>query len=277
VLVDDLDQLLGRFPEEYESAVPELLTRAMREGPARGVRFVVTTQRLTAALHQLGSLCGSRLLLRLPSRQEHVSAGGDGQDFVEHALPGSGRWRGLALQVARPRPDRRADPAGGAPDAPRHRARGLDASGGGRPRSAVVVDDARPLAIVSTRPKEFVERLRRALPAYARPGAVAEVAAPPNPGVVVSSGTRPSAVVGDPDAWQARWGSLQAARPAHTVVLDGLGVSEFRAVTRLRTLPPPLSGDDLFWVWGADGSVRRGRLPQPGESPPTEAPRPTIP
>ena len=275
VFVDDLDRLLGRFPDDYEPAVLDLLTQAMREGPARGLRFVVTTQRFTAALHQVSSLCGSRMLLRLPNRQEHVLAGGDGADYAAQAPPGSGRWHGLAVQVARsqeppaeepPAQDRPAQAAPAQPPPAQGRPPRHVAVRDGQHRDIPALDVSRPLAVVSSRPADFVSRLRAAFPGFGSPGSVIDVAESgaarvSPPGVVVTAGGRLSAIVGDPDAWQSRWGALQAARATHTVVVDGVGAGEFRAVTRLRSLPPPLADDDAFWVWGTDGVVRRARLP----------------
>jgi S-DNA-T family DNA segregation ATPase FtsK/SpoIIIE len=251
VLLDDVDALLARFPEEYEGAVVELLTRCLREGPARGIHWAITAQRVTPALHTAASLCGSRLLLRLPNRQEHVLAGGDGSEFVDGLPPGAGQWQGLRLQVAEP--PRRPQP---------HHGRHV-----GAPRIAVL--DARaPLAVVSARPADFAARLRAALPEFAAPHAVvhigADSAGPSASGVLAVSGAvGPRAIVGDVEAWQAQWGALAAARPNHAVVVDGCTASEFRAVTRVRALPPVLDGArlDHFWLLTADGRVNRAALP----------------
>lgn len=249
VLLDDLDALLARFPEEYEGAVLELLTRSLREGPARDIHWVLTAQRITPALHPVVSLCGSRLLLRLPNRQEHVLAGGDGSDFVERLPPGAGRWQGLRLQVAQP------------PDGP---ARTQQPADPGVAATSILTVDA-PLAVVSARPADFVARLRRAFPEFAEPGAVVPVGpAPAAPdSVTVSRASAPRALVGDVDSWQAQWGALAAARSTHTVVVDGCTAGEFRTVTRVRALPPVLDGSrgGRFWLLRPDGTVNRAALP----------------
>jgi len=273
VLLDDLDALLARFPEEYEGAALDLVTSGLREGPAAGVHWVITSQRLTPAMHSAVSLCGSRLLLRLPNRQEHVLAGGDGSDYVDRVPPGAGRWLGLRVQIALPgeraAPDitqRDAVAAAAQPDAPRS--------------LPVVLDATTPLAVVSSRPAEFVARLRDALPQFAQPGAVIEVGAGAaarigtgiaagsattaiEPDLTVSQGRTPLAIVGDVDAWQAQWGALAAARSSHTVVVEGCSATDFRAVTRVRALPPVLDGAraGTFWMLRADGSLTRAVLP----------------
>ena len=266
VLLDDVDALLARFPEEYESAATELVTRCLREGPALGIHWVVTAQRLTPALHPVVGLCGSRLLLRLPSRQEHVLAGGDGGDFEQRLPPGAGRWNGLRVQIAVPPTPAGAVTAAIAAHPPR------------------VVDGSVPLAIVSSRPAEFAARLARALPGFARPGAIVDVGGAPAPtatrapvdpaGLAVSraaataaattaAATTAAAIIGDVDAWQSQWGALAAARSSHLVVVDGCTASEFRALTRIRALPPVLDGSrgGAFWLIDRAGTVTRATLP----------------
>ncbi|WP_411698110.1 FtsK/SpoIIIE domain-containing protein, partial [Conyzicola sp.] len=144
VLLDDLDALLGRFPEEYESAVLELVTQCLREGPARGIHWAITAQRLTPALHPVVGLCGSRLLLRLPDRQEHVLAGGDGSAFVERLPPGAGRWNGLRLQVAVDRVSRLPERQPG-----RHSGAQPNRDA---PHTLPTIDASAPFAVVSNRP-----------------------------------------------------------------------------------------------------------------------------
>jgi len=252
VLLDDLDVVVARCGEDHESAVVDMLTQCLREGPARGIRFVLSAQRLTAALHPIAALCGSRLLLRLPSRQEHVLAGGDGQDYIERMPPGGGRWLGLRVQVAAADPEET------------HRARHAKHELSRR----TTIDLARPLAVVSNRPGPFVDRLRRAFPSLA-PAAITLIGgapgATPDPApaqLTVSVGARPEVIVGDVEAWQAQWGALAALRSTHSVVVDHCTVGEFRAVTRCRALPPPLAPNgEAFWVVAAEGGVVRGILP----------------
>jgi S-DNA-T family DNA segregation ATPase FtsK/SpoIIIE len=298
VLLDDLDALLGRFPEEYETAVLELVTQGLREGPARGIHWVITAQRLTPALHPVVGLCGSRLLLRLPNRQEHVLAGGDGGDFVQRLPPGAGRWNGLRLQiaVADGRPSRSGQPLdhrqfdkhvpGGPPRDSRPGRHSDTRRPSGAPDPAdisTLLDTSTPLAVVSNRPADFIARLRQAVPAFAEPGAIVDVGsvpisgapgalgaagAPGAPGTgtagLTVSGRRPApAIVGDVDAWQAQWGALAAARSTHAVIVDACSASEFRAVTRVRTLPPVLDAAraDRFWLLDARGGVTRATFP----------------
>ncbi len=81
IAIDDLDSLLGRFPAEYAH---EFATRAetlVREAGARGTTVVVTASRVTGTVERVISGLGRRALLRLPTRADHVQAGGNGGDF----------------------------------------------------------------------------------------------------------------------------------------------------------------------------------------------------
>ena len=99
MLADDLDVLLGGFGADHRAEAIDLVARLAREGPSRGLDFAAAAQSL-AALHALVGSFGSRLVLRLASREEHVLAGGEGARFDPAAPPGAGTWRGSVVQVA---------------------------------------------------------------------------------------------------------------------------------------------------------------------------------
>jgi S-DNA-T family DNA segregation ATPase FtsK/SpoIIIE len=250
LLVDDLDALLPRLSDEHEAELLTVVSAVLREGPARGLHCVVTAQRLTAGLQAVAALCGSRIHLRMPSRQEFVLAGGDGTRFTDRLPPGGGLWGALRLQVAVP---------GTNPDTTAHRSP-TPAS----PTPASPTLD-RPLAVVARDPAGFAARLRRAFPRLDAPGAVLELAAAPASGVSVAAGPRAVAVVGDLDTWQAQWGALAALRATHTVIVEGYGTGDYRAVTRERALPPPLAAEgSAFWMLRPGGHAERARLDDGG-------------
>lgn len=286
LVIDDVDVLVSRYSEDYEGAVLELIARVMREGPARGIRCVLTAQRLTPALHSLAALCGSRLLLRLPNRQEHVLAGGDGAGFESALPPGAGVWQGLRVQVAFAGDSAREGAAPGGADSGGVYSGGADAAGasfGG----CTILDGTGPLAVVTPHAGRFAERLRDSFDGLRSPGAITGVATlagptlagptlagpplagPPLAGlhpaageISVTVGRHPTAIVGDSDEWQAQWGALTGLRSTHTIVIDGYSVAEFRTLTRSRALPPPLgSSPGVFWALSPTGEVRRARLP----------------
>src|SRR5690606_16211245 len=83
--------------------------------------------------------------------------------------------------------------------------------------------------------------------------------------LVLASGKR-SAIVGDPEQWQSRWGAITALRSTADVVFHGCSITEFRALSRSRELPPPTAqGLEACWLLSDDGTVRRVRLPGAGQ------------
>jgi S-DNA-T family DNA segregation ATPase FtsK/SpoIIIE len=241
LLLDDIDMLLGRCPDEWVSALGDRLVRVLREGPARGIVCVLTTQRLTGPLHALAALCGSTILLQLPDRQEHLLAGGDASTWATDRPPGAGVWRSTHIQVAHTAPGAAAD-----------------ASATATERAVTVrLADPAPLAVVSTRPRDVRDALVRA-----RPGRVVlDVEATVDTReLAVAHGGQAPVVVGDPDAWLARWGALGALRGSMAIVFDGCSVAEFRSLSGLRELPPPPLGNRTQWVLQRDGTVHRAIL-----------------
>jgi hypothetical protein len=115
------------------------------------------------------------------------------------------------------------------------------------------------VVVVSSRPRACAQQLR-AHPQVAR---VVELAGAADAGIdVVDDGTgRAVAFVADADTWQSRWSALERVRASLPMVFDGCAVSEFRAITRLRALPPPLEpGADALWLKDAAGNLSRVRL-----------------
>lgn len=238
VLLDDLDALLPRFPEEYQRAILDLLSAVLREGGSAGVQLAIAVQRLPAALHGVSSLCDARLLLRMPDRQEHVLAGGTAAQFVADLSPGGAWWRGHRVQIASvPVPGRP-----GEPDPPRLNLTGL-----------------RGLAVVSGRPRELATRFER----RAEVSRVVNLAETPSAAIEVTDGGagRIPVFVADAETWQTHWSLLERARAVMPLLFDGCAVADFRAITRSRALPPPLSpGADALWQCDPGGAVSRVRL-----------------
>ena len=74
----------------------------------------------------------------------------------------------------------------------------------------------------------------------------------------------PLVIVGDPDAWQARWGLFAELRPLATLVFHECRLSDYRTLSRSRELPPLLvrsaeEGERVIAV-DRDGRARRARL-----------------
>ncbi|MFS0867993.1 FtsK/SpoIIIE domain-containing protein [Microbacterium sp. 179-B 1A2 NHS] len=214
VAVDDLDSLMTRMPGEYGPAVLDALERALRGARERGIRLVVTAQRLTGGVARLVDLIPRRVVLALPTRADHVAAGGDAADHRPELPPGRGRLgRTLVQFAAAPA----AVPAAGAVGPPTWLP-------GRRPAAVVLPAGARSRRIVGS-----WRRLGIAVSAV--DGAASLV--------------RGGAVVGTAEDWLAQWRLLGAARADADLVVDAACAAEYRAITGSRDLPPfaaPVAG-----------------------------------
>jgi S-DNA-T family DNA segregation ATPase FtsK/SpoIIIE len=229
VIIDDVDVLLTRLGPDYDAEVVHRLIALLREGPAAGLRLAIGAQRITGQLGPIVSLCGARLILRMADRQDHVLAGGAGADYRSDLPPGGGLWRGHRVQVALAQPPTEA------------------------PVETPHFEPPRTFAVVAERPAEFERRLADVC------SVECSVVGPEGAiGLTVTS-TRPTAIIGDPDAWQAQWGALTRVRQSMPVVIDGCSLADYRVLTRSRQLPPPLEHGE-FWVLEPDGTVARARL-----------------
>ncbi len=240
VLLDDLDLLLGRTDPDARHELTELLTRFVRE--ARLLSLVITAQRLSGSVQGLAGLFDARVLLRQPSRDEHVLSGGDGAAFDPRLPAGAGRWTGrqgggAVIQVAI-----------GSDPLPAPRLVDLP----------VVRPDAdRPLAVVCPRPAELARHLTGTT---ARVVLLGDAPAPDEGELRVSRGGAPVVLLGDPDAWQAEWSVLALARRELPIAVIGCAPSDLRAIARIRDAPPPLGARPGECWWIDAGTVRRALL-----------------
>ncbi|HEX4058475.1 MAG TPA: FtsK/SpoIIIE domain-containing protein [Galbitalea sp.] len=240
LLLDDVDQLISTADDAYQQGLLESLGRLLREGRASGVHLVLTAQRITGAIQSLTALCGSVVVLRMPNQQEHVLAGGSVGDFRDDAVAGSGTWRGHRVQV-------------------------LDAPRGVRPAEAPIATtltlDSTALAVVSTRPEQFAERMRAVAPARAIV-VLGQSRADVRVAVDLPPSSVPPILVADPETWQAHWNSFVSALRSSDVLFDGCSSAEVRTLTRNRQLPPPfLHGQRPLWLLTNGGDLSRARLP----------------
>jgi S-DNA-T family DNA segregation ATPase FtsK/SpoIIIE len=245
VIVDDVDSLLARLPFEYRGAFVERLVRVLRDGHERGTHAVLAAERLTADAVPLASLVPDRLLLRHSTRQDWVAAGGESSTFTASLPPGGARWRGSRIQVACGAPGRPAE----------------------TPAVLSNVAGSRPLAIVSSRARALADRLAphgRVIELAGISGdlraALLESGDP-----VAGAGARPI-LLGDADDWQSRWGALGALRDHADVLFESCALSDYRALSRSRDLPPlivsqPALTAAVCWQLTRDGTATRVRLP----------------
>jgi S-DNA-T family DNA segregation ATPase FtsK/SpoIIIE len=246
MLLDDIDALLGSYPEEYAHAFTELMAALLREGGHAGTELVLTACRLGSSLQSIAALCDSRLLLRLPNKQEHALAGGEPTEFDSELQPGAGHWRGNRVQV-------------GIPAAPSIVARFADTS----PQPQW--DRWPGWAIVTVRPADTVTLLAAGrgndnsvlpdgwevveLGARSSPTAGELVVGPPAHGRVI---------VADAETWQSHWGLIGELKTTMPILFDGCSTTEFRAVSTLRRLPPPISpSSGAVWMLAPDGAISR--------------------
>jgi len=232
LLLDNVDELLGKFAPDYESAFVERLSRLMREGPGVGVTVALTANGVRGRLQALVALCESTLLLRTPTKEEHVLAGGVPRDFEPDLPPGAGFWRGRRVQII-------------------HDTMPLQA-----PRDAVqkfFVVPGETLAVISSKPAALRSRLEE----LATVTTVSSMS-PHTDELSVETGT--TIVLGDPDSWQGAWARLPELRSRSRLVFHDCSLSDFRAITRSRHLPPPVESTDTVLIVEPTGRLFRAAL-----------------
>nr|WP_241732214.1 FtsK/SpoIIIE domain-containing protein [Galbitalea soli] len=222
LLADDVDAAIAACPIEYRGELVDRLIRVLREGPSRGIVTVATMQRIPSDAHGVGSVAGTRLLLRMPGRSDYVLAGGTAALHLADAPPGRGEWQGARVQLALI--DDRALPV-------TSREAALDVSD-------VVIATTPKLLVVSARPPQTRELIAAVL-------ADTAVEAPP---------------VNTADEWFGGWASAYRAGES-TVVFDGCSHADIRMLTRVRELPPPWpAATRPLWVLLPSGRLARARL-----------------
>jgi DNA segregation ATPase FtsK/SpoIIIE, S-DNA-T family len=235
ILIDDIDSLLMRFSQDHRSEFIARLSRVLRDGVATGLSVAMTSRRISSDVQPLAALVANSLPLAPTSRQDLTLLGLDSAQFIPDLPPGGGVWRGDRVQVLYEEL--------------------LVESNVPAIEGALATD--RPLAVVSGNSVSTLERLRAlgcsVLPLAGTVGDPRDVA--------VSRGAVWTAIVGDAEEWQSRWGALSSIRPIADIMFHHCSVAEYRALTRSRELPPPLGDESaLFWRWRADGRVDRVRL-----------------
>nr|WP_232842395.1 FtsK/SpoIIIE domain-containing protein [Terrimesophilobacter mesophilus] len=238
VLLDDVESVIGRFGPDHETAFIDMLTAIAREGPRSGTALVITAGSPRGRCQSLVSLCESTLLLRMPSRQDHVLAGGAASDFVADLAAGGGRWKGLTVQVVATGTLAQESP----PAAPV-----LELPAGGT------------CIVVSQRPGALRNRLERI-------GQVRVLEHSTRPSFddagSATAGSPPAIFVADADTWQSSWSVLASLKTRSQLVFHECCASDFRLLTRSRQvlLPTDPSADTVV-VLQPDGRMSRAMLP----------------
>lgn len=282
MLIDDVDALLARLPAEYAHAALERLESLAREAGLRGAFLAISAQRVSGAVARVADLLPHRVILGLPSRSEHLAAGGEAATFTAWVPPGRGVYQGRSIQCAvlEPRDDAGRGGSGtgdaiaavtpGVSARPWRPAAGdvVEASPGReRLRSRRSTDPAPPWSprsgiagIVTRGASRAVARCADEWDA--RVLSLAQVAPGSRPHELMSGGDTALVLVGDGEAWQAHWGLLQAIRAEHTLIVDAACPSELRTVAGERGLPPyALPSAGRAWLCEGGRSPRRISLP----------------
>lgn len=252
LLLDDLDALLGSFSEEYAHAFADAVSALLREGGRAGTQLVATARRLGSSLQSIAALCDTRLLLRLPNKQEHVLAGGDAADFEAGMQAGGGFWQGNRVQVALA-PEVMPRAGSGAAGVESLRCNWEDWPG---------------WIVVAAHPAELAGRLGGGPDPDSRSGKLpagweaVRMDVRPAAGLAVAVAARGRVLIADAETWQSQWGLFGTLRATMPLVFAGCGTAEFRALTRLRGLPPPIAaGSDAVWLLTPDGTLERAVPP----------------
>ncbi|WP_396668587.1 FtsK/SpoIIIE domain-containing protein [Microbacterium sp. R86528] len=243
IVIDDLDMVPTRFGAEYAHAALECVEDLVRTAGARGVLVAASAQRLVGSVTRIAELFPRRILLSLPSRAEHLAAGGSPEHYAPDAPAGRGRIDGVMVQIATvPEPE----PAPTAPPRqewmPAVNLTGYVARRSPAARNAISRWQSGGVRVVSL--DDYV----------AHPEVTADAC------VIVA---------GEPDEWQRHWRMLSQIRGDHDLVIDASCSAEFRLLTGWRSLPPYIEpGRGRAWLTASGGDPERIVLPTIDPRPP---------
>lgn len=231
VLWDDVDGLFAMLPPEYGQQFAQRWEQILRT--SAGTSFVVTAARVAGSLGRALEALPRRALLRMPSRVEHLAAGGEATTFVRDRVPGRARIDAHDVQIAWADEDAFV----------RARGSGVPAW---KPASALT-------AVVSGGAVAVAARLRDAHPGFDVVLASTEPHVPSGPGILVA----------DAETWQRNWSVWQRIRAEGEVLIRAEHPADLRQLAGVRELPPyarPHAGR-AWSVRGAE-SPRRVILPE---------------
>ncbi|GGF02079.1 FtsK/SpoIIIE domain-containing protein [Mycetocola zhadangensis] len=258
LLIDDLDSIFARMDDEYGTKLRDAVVEILRDGPRLSLWSMLTAQRLTGSLGALSGFAGALLVLRVANRQEHLMTGGESATWVANRGPGNATWRGATVQIALPgnSVDSDGDSLGRVPRRSRH----------GRNTTAPHYDfHAHAITlVVCPFPQRRTELLLAGNPEAMERGklrvASLDGAARLSVADLALDLPGPVVLIGDSEDWQAQWALFSALRQSADLVLEGCSVSEYRALTKRRELPPLLAVPGHAWHLPPGGRPMRVRL-----------------
>lgn len=214
ILCDDIDALLGALPAEYAAAFVQAWERLLRGEAA--ATAVMSASRWGGPATRLLELLPRRAVLQLPSRAEHVAAGGDPSTFARDAPPGRAHIDGREVQLA-------WAPEQAVPAPSRRAARGARVWSPSRSLTAVVTGGA----------ASVVDALRLAHPDWT------VTRADDGPLTTTPRGESvPTILVDEPDVWQRQRMLWQRLREEGEVLVRAENAPELRHLVGVRDLPP---------------------------------------
>lgn len=230
VLCDDIDVQLSSFPAEYAQHMVQFWEQVVRG--AEGTSFVLTAARATGPLSRVFDALPRRAFLRMPSRLEHLAAGGDASAFVRDRTPGRARIGDREVQIAwtNEGPLDEGAHVGHFAWSPSHPLTAVVSAGA--PSVAGLLRDAHPEA------------------------EVIHVGAEVNPSSL--HGGR-CILVADAETWQRNWSSWQRVRAEGEVLIRAEQPGDLRQLAGVRELPPyarPHAGR----LWSVRGAAAPRRV-----------------
>lgn len=231
VLCDDLDALFARLPPEYGQQFAQRWEQIL---PAEsGTTFVLTAAKSAGVVGRMLEALPRRALLRMPSRVEHLAAGGEASAFMRDRLPGRARIGDREVQLA-----------------------WVEESTVNMPMPEVDVawtPSGAVTAVVSAGARSVVAQLREAHPRC-------EVV---HAGVEPTSEGVPCIIVADAETWQRRWSLWQQIRAEGEILIRAEQQAELRQLVGVRELPP-YARAHAGRAWAVQGaeSPRRVVLPE---------------
>lgn len=241
VIIDDIDTLPARFPQDHAQELVERLERVFRGAGESGILIAASAQRLTGATARLADLLPRRITLPTTSRADHFAAGGDPAHFEPDAPPGRARLDGMSVQLAFTDQRPPSEPAARMPWSPTAQLTGFVARRSPAARAALAAWAERGLRVAD----------------------LDEYAADPS---ITADG--PVVLTGEPDDWQRHWRVLAEVRADHHLVVDASCGAELRLLTGSRILAPYCEpGRGRAWLMSLGADPVRIVLPMP--EPPT--------
>ncbi|MFT4157147.1 MAG: FtsK/SpoIIIE domain-containing protein [Microbacterium sp.] len=231
VLCDDIDALLADLPSDHSLLFAQRWEQLLRGAPR--TTFVLTAARSSGAAGRLMDVLPQRALLRMPSRVEHLAAGGDSSSFDRDRVPGRAVLGEHLIQFAWA--EHSSSDAADAVDPARW-----------SPSAALT-------AVVTSAPLAAARAMQEAhphcevVPLPAEPKTTAERVI----------------LVADADTWQRSWLLWQRVRAQGEILIRAESPSDLRQLAGVRETPPfARTHAGRAWSLREPDSPRRVVLPE---------------